>query len=213
MRPAGRCSRARSPRAAPASSTKNAPTEDSAVTRPVRRTVVAPGPAWQGRRRSRWAVIARIPCRTSIASRAPCAPPTRRAVEPARRRSPRARGAVRTTAAPCPTTVAAASIPSPTKEPARRLPRADRPALWGGVRRRPRLLRPELLCTSRIALGGACSAPEECVTYATCDGTMCVAKPGLDDNCGPYPPDRCLLGLSCDTTTMRCALPSEAACR
>ena len=41
------------PPAAPASSAKNVRTEESAVARLVRRTVVAPGPAWQGMRRSR----------------------------------------------------------------------------------------------------------------------------------------------------------------
>jgi hypothetical protein len=71
---------------------------------------------------------------------------------------------------------------------------------------------PNYVCTSRIALGGACSAPEACVDYATCEGT-CVAKPGPNASCGPYPPDRCLLGLSCDTTTMLCSLPPAAACR
>jgi hypothetical protein len=73
---------------------------------------------------------------------------------------------------------------------------------------------PNYVCTSRIALGGACSTPEACVDYATCDGTMCVAKPGPDASCGPYPPDRCPLSLSCDTTTMHCSLPPPPpACR
>ena len=142
-RPAGRCSRARSPPAAPASSAKNARTKESAVARLVRRTVVAPGPAWRGRRRSRSAAIARIRCRTRIASTAPSAPPTRRAVEAARRRSPRARAVVRTTAASGPTSAAAAR----SRDQRRNLHRPSRPGTGlryvGQLRRQPRLLRPD----------------------------------------------------------------------
>ena len=78
----------------------------------------------------------------------------------------------------------------------------------------PRLLRPDQnVCTSRIAVGSPCSAPEGCISYATCDGTTCVAMPGPGSSCDPAAVDPCLLSLSCDTT-MHCALPPPAAgCR
>lgn len=70
------------------------------------------------------------------------------------------------------------------------------------------------LCVSRIAVGAACSFPEACVSYATCDGTTCVAKPGADASCDPSREEPCLLGLSCDATTMQCSLPPPpASCR
>ena len=70
------------------------------------------------------------------------------------------------------------------------------------------------LCTSRIAVGGACSTIDGCVAYATCDGTTCVAMPGPGASCDSIAQDPCLLNLSCDTTTMHCSLPpSSASCR
>ena len=69
------------------------------------------------------------------------------------------------------------------------------------------------MCTSRIAVGDPCSAPEGCISYATCDGTTCVAMPGPGSSCDPAAVDSCSLSLSCDTT-MHCALPPPAAsCR
>jgi hypothetical protein len=72
---------------------------------------------------------------------------------------------------------------------------------------------PNYVCTSRIAVDDACSAPEACIRYATCDGTACVAIAGPDASCDPQGYDPCLLSLSCDTT-MRCSLPPPpSSCR
>jgi len=69
------------------------------------------------------------------------------------------------------------------------------------------------VCTSRIAVGGACAAPATCVGYANCDGTTCVAVAGPGASCDSAL-DSCLLNLSCDTTTMQCALPpASPSCR
>ena len=60
---------------------------------------------------------------------------------------------------------------------------------------------PNYVCVARIGLGGACSAPDACISFATCNGTTCVAMPGLDASCNPQllDPDACLLTLSCDS--------------
>jgi hypothetical protein len=70
------------------------------------------------------------------------------------------------------------------------------------------------LCTSRIAVGGACSTSGSCVAYANCDGTTCVAMPGPGASCDPIAQEPCLLSLSCDATTMSCSLPApSSSCR
>jgi hypothetical protein len=70
------------------------------------------------------------------------------------------------------------------------------------------------VCTNAIAVGGACATSDACVSYATCDGTTCVARPGPDASCDSLAPDPCLLSLGCDATTMHCALPpTSPSCR
>ncbi len=69
------------------------------------------------------------------------------------------------------------------------------------------------VCTSPIAVGGACGTTGVCVSYATCDGTTCVARPGPGATCDSAAVDPCLLSLGCDAT-MHCALPpTSPSCR
>ena len=68
------------------------------------------------------------------------------------------------------------------------------------------------VCRRRIRPGGACTF--RCVYYAECDGTTCVARPGLGASCEPLlPADECLGSLDCDATTAVCTAPAGGSCR
>jgi hypothetical protein len=72
-----------------------------------------------------------------------------------------------------------------------------------------------LVCTPRVAVGGACDPTlYNCVRYATCTGTTCVARPQAGEACDPVNGPSCLEGLICDATTTKCALSpvGTAAC-
>jgi hypothetical protein len=69
-------------------------------------------------------------------------------------------------------------------------------------------------CTPRIAPGGTCdSAQYNCVGYATCVGTTCVARPVAGQTCDPTNGPSCLGGLDCDATTNKCTpWPTGGVC-
>jgi hypothetical protein len=69
-------------------------------------------------------------------------------------------------------------------------------------------------CTPRVAPGSTCDSTQfNCVGYATCVGTTCVARPVAGQACDPTSGPSCLGSLPCDTTTNTCpALPTGGVC-
>ena len=62
-------------------------------------------------------------------------------------------------------------------------------------------------CTPRVAPGGTCDAAQfNGVSYATCMGTTCIARPVVGQACDPMNGPSCLGSLDCDATTNKCVV-------
>lgn len=66
------------------------------------------------------------------------------------------------------------------------------------------------ICSPRAAVGAACDADNECVSYAQCTGGKCVALPGPGGACGPSIGVPCLGSLQCPTQTNTCEIQSAS---
>lgn len=64
-----------------------------------------------------------------------------------------------------------------------------------------------MVCTAKVAVGGACTSGVRCVDYAYCDGAtmLCVASPAVGETCDVDGPRNCLGDLECTAGT--CAAP------
>ena len=69
-------------------------------------------------------------------------------------------------------------------------------------------------CTPRGAPGASCADQDSCVSYASCDGTTCVAAAGLGETCGGANGIGCLAGLQCPSPGYTCMPPPavDGAC-
>lgn len=69
-------------------------------------------------------------------------------------------------------------------------------------------------CVSRTAVGGTCDAARyDCVGYARCSGTICVADAKPGETCTPGGVPDCLGSFQCSAETNTCELPpSDGSC-